>query len=193
MEQRYLTFALFNRRGGLIGRSLEGVDRRLLVDGVRASLLNEDGRARGAVASVYKNLSFEQLKPLFPAILEAIATPAPSGIMFADGIRTAGLELFARHRVSEGIELLVDYARNQKKHGSQKRIVRIMAMLEGYGTHAKRVVSQLKALANYFEKEETDFPRRLSLGKALLVRQTIRKIEASKDSPKLVFLKPQEK
>jgi len=30
MQQRYLTFALFNKRGGLIGSSLDGVDRELL-------------------------------------------------------------------------------------------------------------------------------------------------------------------
>ncbi len=192
MEQRYLTLALFNRRGGLIGRSLESVDRDLLVEAVRASLRNQDGRARGAVASVYKNLSFEQLEPLLPAILDAIVTPAPSGIMFADGIRTAGLELFASHRVSEGIELLADYARHQKPHGSEKRIARIMTLLEGYGAHAKRVIPQLEAHAKFFENDEPDFPRRLSRGKARLVRETIAKIKASQDEPTLVHLKPRE-
>ncbi|MFT7618395.1 MAG: hypothetical protein ACI97A_002038 [Planctomycetota bacterium] len=188
MERRYLTLALFNQRGGLVGRSLEGVDRDLLVKAVRASLLNEDGRARGSVASVYKNLTFKQLGPLLPAIYEAIIVPAPSGIMFADGIRTAGLELLAKHQVGEGIELLVAYARNQKKHGSQKRIIRIMAMLEGYGAHAKRVLPELEALANYFEKEETDFPRRMSMDKAQIVRDTIKRTKASKAKPKLSHL-----
>ena len=59
MEQRYLCFSLFNRRGGLIGQSLEGVDRELLVKAVRVGLQNEDGRARGSLGSVYTNLTYD--------------------------------------------------------------------------------------------------------------------------------------
>lgn len=188
MEQRYLSFALFNRRDGLLGRSVEGVDRQLLIKAVRAGLQNEDGRARGSIGSVYENLSFTELKPLLPAIQQAIVEPSPSGIMFSDGIQTAGLKLFARHHISEGIELLAAYARHQKKHGSQKRIGDIMKMLEGYGTHAKRVIPQLRATATYFENEETDFPKSLSREKARIVRETISKIEASTDDPRLIDL-----
>ena len=177
MEQRYLSFALFNRRGGLIGRSLEGVDRELLFKAVRAGLRNDDGRARGSFGSVYQNLSYEEIKPLLPAVHQAIVELAPSGIMFASAIRMSGLELFAKHRIGEGIELLVDYARNQKKHASEIRIVKVMKMLKAYGSHGKRVIPQLEAAAKYFEKGEKNFPRRLSLGKAKLVRETIKAIE----------------
>ena len=188
MEQRYLSFALFDRRGGLIGRSLEGVDRQLLVKAVRAGLQNEDGRARGSIGSVYENLSFAELEPLLPAIRQAIVEPSPSGIMFSDSIQTAGLKLFSQHRISEGIELLASFARHQKKHGSQKRIVDIMKMLEGYGAHAKRVIPQLESAAAYFENEETDFPKQMSRDKARIVRETIRRIEAAKNEPVLIRL-----
>ncbi len=188
MEQRYLSFALFNRRGGLIGRSLDGIDRKLLLKAVRAGLRNEDGRARGSYGSVYRNLAYEELKPLLPAIRDAIAEPAPSGIMFANQIRMSGMELFAKHHISEGIELLVEYARNQNPWASEKRIVKVMEMLRGYGTHAKRVIPQLRSAADYFENDEPNFPKRLSLGKAKLVRETIAAIEASTEKPKLVRL-----
>ena len=188
MEQRYLSFALFERRGGLIGQSLDGVDRELLMKAVRAGLLNEDGRARGSLGSVYENLTYEEIKPLLPAIHRAIVEPAPSGIMFADGIRMSGLQLLAKYRISEGIELLVDYSRNQKQHASEHRIVKIMEMLETYGAHGKRVIPQLEAVAKYFENEEEDFPRQLSLGKAKCVRETMAAIEASTDEPKLIRL-----
>lgn len=188
MEQRYLSFALFNKRGGLLGRSLEGVDRELLLTAVRAGLLNEDGRARGSFSSVYDNLRFEELQPLLPAIHKAILEPAPSGIMFADGIQNAGLKLFAQHHIDEGIELLADYARTQKKHGSQKRIVQIMKMLESYGAHAQRVIPQLEATANYFEHEERDFPKNLSRDKAKVVRETIKNLQASTARPTLQSL-----
>jgi hypothetical protein len=188
MEQRYLCFALFNRRGGLIGQSLEGVDRDLLVKAVRAGLLNQDGRARGSFGSVYQNLSYEEIMPLLPAVHQAIVEMAPSGIMFASDIRMSGLELFAKHRINEGIELLVDYARNQKGHASEIRIVKVMEMLKSYGSHGKRVIPQLEAAAKYFENGEKDFPRHLSLGKAKLVRETIEVIEASTDEPELIPL-----
>ena len=188
MEQRYVSFALFNRRGGLIGQSLEGVDRKLLMEAVRAGLLNEDGRARSSIGSVYRNLTYDEIKPLLPAIHKAIIEPAPSGIMFADGIRMSGLELLTKYRINEGIELLVDYSRNQKKHASEKRILKVMEMLKTYGAHGKRVIPQLEAVANYFENEEKDFPHHLSLRKAEFVRETVASIEVSIDEPKLIYL-----
>ena len=37
--------------------------------------------ARGWIDSIYQKLSYEEIKPLLPAIHEAIVTPAPSGII----------------------------------------------------------------------------------------------------------------
>ncbi len=193
MEQRYLCFALFNQSGGLIADSLKGVDRELLIKAVRAGLRNEDGRARGSISSVYANLTFEELKPLLPAIVQATAEMPPSGIMFSAQIRMAGLELLTKHRVSEGIELLADYVRGQRPHASEKRIGRIMEMLRTYGAHGKRVIGKLEAAARYFENDEPDFPRHLSLGKAKCVRDTIKAIQASNKRPKLIHLTPSEK
>jgi hypothetical protein len=55
MQQRYLSFALFDR-DGMLGRSLDGVDREALYNAVRAGLKNQDGRARGSIGSVYRQL-----------------------------------------------------------------------------------------------------------------------------------------
>lgn len=189
MEQRYLSFALFNHRNGLLGRSLEGVDRAQLFKAVRAGLQNQDGRARGSFSSVYKNLTYAQLKPLLPSIYKAIVEPSPSGIMFSDEIRTSGLRLLAKHHVSEGIELLADYAQNQKPHASERRIVEVMNLLKSYGVHAKRVIPKLQGVIKYFETEEKDFPKHLSLGKAKVVRETIKAIQASRLKPTLIKLK----
>jgi hypothetical protein len=46
----------------------------------------------------------------------------------------------------------------------------------------------LNASIQYFEHEEKDFPRRLSLGKAKCVKETIAAIQASTDQPKLIYL-----
>ena len=188
MEQRYLSFALFNSRGGLLGRSLEGVDREELMKAVRAGLQNEDGRARSSFTSVYRNLSFEEIKPLLPAIYEAIKTPSPSGIMFADGVRMGGLELFAKHRISEGVELLAFYARYMKPHASEHRIKKVMDLLKTYGAHGERVIPDLEKTIHYFENDEPDFPKRLSLQKAQVVKETIEAIKASDERPELISL-----
>lgn len=188
MQQRYLSFALFER-DGMLGRSLEGVDREALYNAVRAGLENQDGRARGSIGSVYRQLSLGEIWPLLPAIHEAIIQPAPSGEMFADGIRVEGLRLLAEHHIEEGISALVLYTRDQNPWESQNRTPELMKILLSYGAHAKGVIPELTKIANYFEKEEEDFPRDLGLMKAKSVRDTITAIEAATDSPALIRLK----
>jgi hypothetical protein len=185
MEQRYLCFALFNRRGGMLGRSLAGVDRESLYTAVRAGLRNEDGRARGSIGSIYQNLSYEEIQPLLPAIHRAIVEPAPSGIMFADQIRMEGLRLLAQHRVTKGIDACVMYLRTQNPWASEKRTPELMSILLDYGAHAKSTIPELKQIADRFENGEQNFPRNLSRDKAQVVRETIAAIEASDQYPEL--------
>jgi hypothetical protein len=187
MQQRYLTFALFDGDGMLRG-SLDGIDREALYKAVRAGLKNEDGRARSSLVSVYKNLSANDIKPLLPAIHRAITEPAPSGEMFADGIRVEGLRLFAKHRIADGIPTCVRYVREQNQWASEERTPELMKILLSYGTHAKAVVPELTKLADYFEKDEPNFPKELMKRKAKAVRDTIRAIEASTDTPDLIRL-----
>ncbi len=189
MQQRYLTFALFENRDGMLNRSLDGVDRKALYRAVQAGLQNQDGRARGSIGSVYRNLSAEEIRPLLPAIHQAILEPAPSGEMFADNIRVEGLRLLAKHHIQEGISACVNYTRDQNPWASQKRTPELMKILLSYGTHAKSVIPELTRLADYFEKDEKDFPKNLMLMKAECVRETIREIEASTESPELISLK----
>lgn len=188
MQQRYLSFALFDS-DGMLSRSLDGVDREALYQAVRAGLKNQDGRARGSIGSVYRHLSAEEIKPLLPAIYQAIIEPAPSGEMFADSIRVEGLRLLAKHRIEEGIGACVNYTRDQNPWASEHRTPELMKILISYGTHAKAVVSALTQIADYFEKDEKDFPEDLMIVKARSVREAIRAIEASTESPELIQLK----
>ena len=187
IQQRYLCFALFDGRG-MLAQSLEGVDREALYKAVRRGLMNQDGRARGSIASVYRNLSTEEIRPLLPAILQAVEQPAPSGEMFADQIRVEGLKILAKHRIADGISACVTYTRHQNPWDSQKRTPELMKILLTYGTHAQAVIPELQTIANYFEKEEKDFPKPLMLMKAAEVRETIRKIETATETPALIRL-----
>lgn len=190
MQQRYLTFALFDRDfGGMLGHSLDGVDPEALYMAVKAGLQNQDGRARGSLGSVYRNLSAKAIEPLLPVILQAVVEPAPSGEMFADTIRVEGLRVLAEHRIEEGIRACVQYARDQNPWDSQERTPQLMKVLLRYGARAKPVVPELRKLADYFENDEQDFPRELMLVKAKCVRETIAAIEAATDAPELVRIR----
>ena len=189
MEQRYLCFALFDSRNGMLRRSLDNVDRKALYTAIRAGLKNEDGRARSAVSSIYEKLSFQTLEPLLPAIYEATMEPSPSGIMFADGVRMAGLKLMAKHSIQEGVGACVHYVRHQKKHGSQKRVPQVLEILSSYGAHAQSGIPELLKTAEYFETAEQNFPKKLSKQKAAAVREAVAQIRASKDRPKLIRIR----
>ena len=188
MQQRYFTFALFDTREGLLGRSLEGVDRNQLYAAVRAGLVNQDGRARSTFGSVYKNLSAAEIKPLLPTILQAVVRPAPSGEMFADGIRVDGLRVLAENHVAEGMQACVDYLRSQNPWSSENRTPEITKILVSYGANAKVFIPELKQIADSFAAGEPNFPNNLSLRKAAAVREAIREIEAAHDHTELIHI-----
>lgn len=184
--QRYLAFCLFYpggalRMNGLIARDLGGVDRRLLYPAVERLLLNDDGRARGCIGSIYKTLSYEEIRPLLPAIHRAIVTPAPSGVMFASGIRLRGLELLARHRIREGMALCLKVM-DIEKWGKRVRISSCLKILRSYGGAAKPVLGDLRKL----EKQLMAHREARGLSDHIAaVRKLIADIESSQHVPKL--------
>jgi hypothetical protein len=182
MEQRYMTDVVFQK---MIKNTLDGVDREQLYKAIRAGLQNQDGRARGVISSVYKKLSYEEIQPLLPAIYQAVAKPSPSGEMFADQVRLAGLQVLAAHHIEEGIQACVDYTIHQNPWASEKRIFEILKVLETYGTHAKATIPRLSAHADTISKGEVDYPKHMSLQKAQAIRDTIGRIEASTETPQL--------
>lgn len=181
MQQRYLCFALFHKRTGMLKRSLKGVDRDALYAAVRAGLGNEDGRARGTLASVYKNLTYEEIEPLLPAIHQAVIKPAPSGIMFADGIRLRGLEILAKHRIKEGMSLCLDIM-GIDRWGKKDRITKCLKTLQLYGGAAEPMLPSLAKLETQLRahKESRNFQAQFDL-----LRQTRDAIKTDKHPPSL--------
>ena len=133
--------------------------------------------------------SYEQIRPLLPVVLEAIEKPAPSGEMFADGVRLNGLKVLASHHIQEGMQAAADYLRTQNPWASEHRTPEILEVLDNYGAEAQSIVPHLKETAAMFDKGEKNFPRHLSKQKATAVREAIRKIDSAKDHPDLRSLK----
>ena len=185
MQQRYLCFALFQNRTGMLRQSLEGVDRDALYLAIRAGLENEDGRARGALASVYKNLSYDEIEPLLPAIHQAVIEPAPSGIMFADGIRLSGLEILAKHRIEEGASLCLDIM-GIDRWGKKNRITQCLKTLQLYGGAARPLLPRLEQ----FEAQLRAHKESKSLQQQIdLVNETKTVIETDEHPPTLRSLR----
>lgn len=184
MQQRYLCFALFNRRGGLLGRSLGSVDREALYAAVRAGLSNEDGRARGSLESVFRSLSYEEIEPLLPAIHRAVVEPAPSGIMFADGIRMSGLGILARHRIQEGLPLCLELI-EPSRWGLKNRLKPCLAALRLYGGAARSEIPRLRKLPEELAAKRWKPADIEKLGIADLIRE----IETANPGPTLRSLR----
>lgn len=187
MEQRFLCFALFDQRTGLLRGNLEGIDREALYRAVRAGLRNEDGRARGALSSVYKNLDFEEVEALLPAIHRAVVEPSPSGIMFADDIRLKGLEVLAKHKVKEGMELCIEVVEFDR-WGQGRRLERCLKILQQYGGAAREMLPRLKRLEEQMlaQKHPKATAKQLEV-----VKSTISVIETDSNPPELRSLPQQ--
>lgn len=130
---------------GLLAHSVQGVDLGELRPAVERILKNPDARARATVKSLYHQLNYEEIKPFLPAVIRSIVDPAPTGIMFADAIRLEGLDLLARHRVREGMELCLAIL-DLDSWGKRNRILRCLRALRKYGGAAKPLLPQLQVI-----------------------------------------------
>lgn len=134
------------------GEGVEKMDSDLLVRTVRELLKNKNGGARSTVSVVYDRLNDAQLKQLWPDIYRATRELAPSGIMFASGVREAGIKLMAKHHAREGMQLAVWYLSNQKFHGSDNGTKFALKVLtDEYAGHARAVLPELEQAARYWE------------------------------------------
>jgi hypothetical protein len=179
--QRYIGYALFYPGGamgkpGMFAKSIKDVDQQKLYAAAERLLKNDDGRARGTVTSVYKQLDYDQIKPLLPAIYDSIKYQSPSGEMFASGVRLRGLDLFAQYRIKEGMPLCIEVM-DIDKWGKHARIPACLDTLETYGAAAKAVLPQLRDL----EKRIRAHKEKTMAKHAERVASIVKKLEAMPD------------
>jgi len=146
--QRYLAFSLFGAGRGSARIAIDSFDSiklDQLYPAVEAILRNQNGQVRSSVTSIFTKLEYDQIAPLLPAIYKAIVEPAPSGVMFADGIRCGGLELLAKYHIREGLPLCVPLM-DVERWGKKGRIGRCLKALKLYGAAAKTELPALRKL-----------------------------------------------
>ncbi len=182
MEQRFLSSVVF---GQMLKKSIAGVDHQLLQKAIEAGLKNEDGRARSEVANVYTKYSLEEIRPLLPAIYQAIVTPAPSGEMFASGVRISGLKLLAKHKIKEGLPLIIEVMDIQS-WGKAGRMPECLSVIETYGAGAKSILPDLRQLEQDLIKHSEAKGLKVHADR---LQTIIQKIEASTETVELRSLK----
>ncbi len=181
MAHRGACIALFSPSPGsrgprsILADSLEGVDRQLLYPAILSALENDDGIARGSLGRIYGKLTDRDLAVLLPAIIKAIRELSPSNIMFADGIRLAGLDLVSRLHIREGMQLCVDVM-EPGRWGLGNRYGKCMACLRRYGGNARELVPALRKLREAVGKGN---------GRDVEIDKLIADIQADTNPPKL--------
>lgn len=181
-----LAAALFR---GPLARSLSEVDRELVYPAVRVIAGNADGMARATLRDFFeKRLTLEDVEALGPDLLKAVKTMSPADTMFANEIRMGAFQALTKYRFQEGLEAGVIFAMTQSGHGSENRTGEIMKELIPYGTAARAIVPDLRALIDQFngQCERGEFPRgELNDRRVRAVVEAIEAIEAATDRPEL--------
>jgi hypothetical protein len=181
-----LADALF---GGLMRRSIQGVDTNLLYPAIRAVSRNADGMARMRLRNTFENLlTLEDVQALAPDILAAVLTPCPADTMFGNEIRMGGFRALTKYHFKEGIAAGVLFAKTQGGHGSESRTGEIMKEIISYGAAGREALPGLKELIVQLNDQcrKGEFPAgELNNRRVAAVEEAIKAIETAKDQPEL--------
>ena len=185
LTQGQLAAALF---GGLLNRSIEGIDTTLLYAAIKAVAQNADGMARATlVNTLAEKLTLQDVTALGPDILKAVKVRCPADTMFGNEIRMAGLVALTKYRFKEGIDAGIVLAKTQGGHGSESRTGKIMKLIVGYGKAAQPAIPHLKELIEDLNEQvrNNDFPADFNKARVGDVEDAIKAIQASTTQPDL--------
>ncbi|MHC4200731.1 MAG: DUF6288 domain-containing protein, partial [Planctomycetota bacterium] len=177
--QGSLAYALFYPGGnvagspGMLAKSIDGIDRKLLYPAVRAVAIHPDGHARGCLRSTYTHLTLDDVKALMPEIVASIEDMAPCNTMFSKGVMLAGIRLLAKYRVEEGIPLAMQMYK-WPHHGRGYVVQYTSGVIKQYGGAARSLLPELKKM------DVRRYPG---------IKEIISAIENDKNPPKLISLK----
>lgn len=156
---------------------LDGVDRALLYPAVSRLLADSAGRTRGSAATALRYFTREDTANMAQEIYSAIRKPAMNYTMMDDGARSAGLDLFARLRLKEGISLCFETI-ELDRWGGHTRVPARFRTLQAYGGNVKPFLPQLHAMRSRWK--DGDHRK--------LLEETIAKIESDEEPFELISL-----
>jgi HEAT repeat protein len=186
LSARSASVALFanypGKRGApsILAESLNGVDRDLLYPAIRALLQHEDSVPRAALGKSFDRLDDRDLVALLPDIVKAVERLAPSNEMFGDGVRLAGLDLLSRLHIREGMDLCL-VVLEPDRWGVGNRRKKCLECLQRYGTHAQRLLPQVRAARALFARAKNPSAEALAEFDAAIAA-----IESATATPELV-------
>jgi hypothetical protein len=132
------------------GKGMEKVDRKYLIPALKSLLINPNGGARSTASVTFPGLTEEDLKQLWGDIYYATKYQAPSGSMFAGGVRGNGLALMVKKGIKEGIPVGIDWALRQEGWGNGGRKKSGIPSLLKYGNALERFTEEInKVLAGW--------------------------------------------
>jgi hypothetical protein len=151
MHRRAIAIALFDKRRGLLRtkEALAAVPRETLIPVLKILLRSEEGQSVTALQHPLRQLSFEELQPLWPEIAYRVEHRLSENVMFAN-MQTACVDLMAEHKVEEGLQLAPYFMLSQNGWGSGNRNKSTLNALKKYGVHAKRMIFPLQI---YLQKD----------------------------------------
>ena len=174
--------------GGLLERSIEGINPKLLYPAIRAVANNPDAMARGKLAGIFQNLlTAKDAEKLAPDLIQAVKIIAPADTMFSWEIRMGAFLALTKYHYKEGIDAGVVFAKTQGAHGSEVRTAEIMQQLASYGSAARSVIPELKELIKEFDAQtaRNEFPKDMNGLRTSAVTSAIKSIESAKTQPQL--------
>jgi hypothetical protein len=167
VQQDSIAEALFRPSGwagedkpGLLSTSLEGVDRKLLYPGVRNLIkrvaISRRWDARMSLQAVYNLLTVDDVKILSPDIFESLSPIETGNNAFTTqktgyGSMPLAVELFAKHRIREGLPLALDLYRWPCDRDIDRQIASATSALEAYGGSAASILPELRAMQDSLE------------------------------------------
>ena len=102
---------------------------------------------------MYDKLNESDLKQLWGDIYYVSKNQAPSGVMFATGVRTNGIKVMAKNGVMEGIDLGMEIIR-QQGWGRKSRVMGGFSAMQYYGKSISKFFPELEKVMGGFKDRD---------------------------------------
>ena len=148
---------------------LDDIDRDILYPAIAKLSKSRSGRIRACGVYAFKYFNREDVMMMAQEIYDLTKTKAPDYVMFSERARGRGMDLMARHQITDGVELCVDSLLGGGWGGAWREPHHFLT-LQSYGRTAQSALPGLKEAMLKQKKEE----------KRALFEETIKAIEEDK-------------